>query len=569
MSRYFAENDNESIKTEVFTITSADTKKKHGFSKDKRKKFKTESEEMYTKKKRKGYDKFPGKAPINSEHLEKHQYSDGFNPKNRHGKYAQKMAAKRENDRRQAHEIAARTELLLDEDAGFLEPDSDDEFTGQLTQTRIKKAVDVESADKGFDLNLPQFGPYTIDYSRNGRMLALGGKMGHVAAIDWTNQRLKCEINVQESVHDIKWLHTETMFAVAQKKWTYIYDNQGIELHCLKQLDHVLRMEFLPYHFLLATSSEYGFLSWLDVSVGKMVSQFNAQHGRLPIMTQNPNNAVICLGHSKGVVSMWTPNIREPVVRLWTHKQPLTSLAVDRSGTYMATSAMDRSMKIWDIRMLKCLLDYQLPHVPSQIQFSDRKLIGVSMENEVQIYKDACTKAVDYPYLKHKVWKNVRDIHFVPYEDLLGIGHASGFSSILVPGSGEPNYDALEVNPFQNKKQRREAEVKSLLDKIPAELISLNPRDLAEVSVEKLEASIDEKKNKPYLKPTKVDFEPKNKTKGKSGTVKRFHIKRTVQEEQKWKQLKQNAIDKKSLENEDDTETTKPIKRSKGLLERL
>jgi len=521
------------------------------------------------RKKRKGYDKFPGKAPINSQHLEKHQYSDGFNPKNRHGKYAQKMAAKRENDRRQAHEIAARTELLLDEDAGFLEPDSDDEFTGQLTQTRIKKAVDVESADKGFDLNLPQFGPYTIDYSRNGRMLALGGKMGHVAAIDWTNQRLKCEINVQESVHDIKWLHTETMFAVAQKKWTYIYDNQGIELHCLKQLDHVLRMEFLPYHFLLATSSEYGFLSWLDVSVGKMVSQFNAQHGRLPIMTQNPNNAVICLGHSKGVVSMWTPNIREPVVRLWTHKQPLTSLAVDRSGTYMATSAMDRSMKIWDIRMLKCLLDYQLPHVPSQIQFSDRKLIGVSMENEVQIYKDACTKAVDYPYLKHKVWKNVRDIHFVPYEDLLGIGHASGFSSILVPGSGEPNYDALEVNPFQNKKQRREAEVKSLLDKIPAELISLNPRDLAEVSVEKLEASIDEKKNKPYLKPTKVDFEPKNKTKGKSGTVKRFHIKRTVQEEQKWKQLKQNAIDKKSLENEDDTETTKPIKKSKGLLERL
>ena len=128
MSRYFAENDNESVKTEVFTITSADAKKAHGFfgDYDKRKKFKSESEEMYTKKKRKGYDKFPGKAPINSQHLEKHQYSDGFNPKNRHGKYAQKMAAKRENDRRQAHEIAARTELLLDDDAGFLEPDSDD-----------------------------------------------------------------------------------------------------------------------------------------------------------------------------------------------------------------------------------------------------------------------------------------------------------------------------------------------------------------------------------------------------------------------------------------------------------
>ena len=44
------------------------------------------------------------------------------------------------------------------------------------------------------------------------------------------------------------------MFAAAQKNFVYIYDNSGTEIHCMKKMECVNKLTFLPYHFLLVSA---------------------------------------------------------------------------------------------------------------------------------------------------------------------------------------------------------------------------------------------------------------------------------------------------------------------------
>ena len=60
----------------------------------------------------------------------------------------------------------------------------------------------------------------------------------------------------------------------------------------------------------------------------------------------------------------------------------------------------------------------------------------------------------------------ISQVKFCPYEDFLGVGNDQGFSSVVVPGAGSANFDSYEANPFETARQRQEAEVHKILEKL-------------------------------------------------------------------------------------------------------
>ncbi|CAG8951398.1 hypothetical protein HYFRA_00007312 [Hymenoscyphus fraxineus] len=446
------------------------------------------------------------------------------------------------------------SEILHENTGGFLEPETELERTYKVRQEDIVADVPIETAKKRFDLKLDTLGPYVCDYTRNGRELLLAGRKGHVATMDWREGKLGCELQLGETVRDAKWLHNNQLFAVAQKKYVYIYDRAGVELHCLKKHIEVTNMEFLPYHYLLATVGNPGYLKYQDVSTGQIIIEIPTKLGSPTALTQNPHNAILHMGHQNGTVTLWSPNSTTPLVKLLAHRGPVRAAAVDREGRYMVSTGQDLKMSVWDIRMFKEVNSYFTRTPASSVAISDRGLTAVGWGTQTSVWRGLFTKhaleqeKIQSPYMG---WggegKRIERVKWCPFEDLLGISHNEGFSSIIVPGAGEPNFDALEVNPYENTKQRQEAEVKSLLNKLQPEMISLNPEyigNLDLLSAEQRQAEKDLDK-----KPVDPIADVKNRGRGKNSSLRKYLRKkgtRNIIDERRLKieELRKNQCEK-------------------------
>ncbi|GAA6056938.1 hypothetical protein JCM3770_007153 [Rhodotorula araucariae] len=395
--------------------------------------------------------------------------------------------------------------LLPTDNAGAMEAETDLERTWRVTQADILDSSALATQGQQLTLELPEFGPYAVDYTRNGRHLAIAGRLGHVGTFDAFSSSLHSELHLRETVRDVKWLHDESFYAVAQKKYVYIYDKQGLEVHQLRAHIEVNRMEFLPFHFLLATIGNPGYLKYQDTSTGQLVAEHRTKLGAVDAMAQNPHSAMIHLGHSNGTVTLWSPSVSHAQVKLLAHSSPVTSVAVDPStlGQRMVTTSLDGSVKIWDTRMWRALNEYGMKKTPRTSAWSQKGMLAVGWGNHVSVFNDlsrpsASPRAPPPPYLTHTFPSTpVHRLAFSPFTDSLGVGHARGFTTLVVPGAGEANLDSRAANPFETRRGRREREVHGLLDKIPRELITLDPDSLGRVDKSVLRAVEDENPHKP------------------------------------------------------------------------
>lgn len=104
--------------------------------------------------------------------------------------------------------------------------------------------------------------------------MLLGGHKGHLAMMDWNRFNLVSEFHVRETTRDVAVLHNYSLYATAQKKYVYIYDKDGVELHVLRNHIQPNVLDFLPYHFLLVSVGQAGYLKY-------QVSRWWARGGRV------------------------------------------------------------------------------------------------------------------------------------------------------------------------------------------------------------------------------------------------------------------------------------------------
>jgi WD40 repeat protein len=100
-----------------------------------------------------------------------------------------------------------------------------------------------------------------------------------------------------------------------------------------------------------------------------------------------------------GCVSLWSPNVSQPHVKMLCHRGAITDIAVDRSGQYvllvlrltkisiMVTTGLDCKLKVFDVRTFKRLRSYDTPNRKTiqSLDISQKSTLAIGFGSHVQV----------------------------------------------------------------------------------------------------------------------------------------------------------------------------------------
>ncbi|KAI5172105.1 U3 small nucleolar RNA-associated protein 7 [Nematocida sp. LUAm3] len=379
-------------------------------------------------------------------------------------KKQQQYIEKRKEIKKEYESTIEKYNILNTGNEGELNAPEDSEY---VETEEIEGHIDMETRKKAFRLALDN-GPYMVRYTPNGRG-AMYLSANEVKTMDTVTFSPMGEIDFPtDRIYDGAFLHDEAYFALAQEKNVYIYDRTGVELHVLREHRGAKKLTFLQDHFLLASLSHVGILRYQDTTIGKMISEiFTKERGTC--LEHDRTNGVVYVSGASGHVSLWSPRTTEYLAKILCHRSRIRHMKVSENGETFYTSA-GNEISTWDMRnTFTPLSTFTVPGQVLSLDVSQRDTIGISQRDSVVVYTEEGKEI-----LKHRTGKSrSSSIKFMPYEDILTIGSSSGIENIVVPGSGALHYRPNE-NPRITKKARKEIEVRRILEKIPADMISLN-----------------------------------------------------------------------------------------------
>ncbi|XP_955302.1 uncharacterized protein TA18565 [Theileria annulata] len=410
-------------------------------------------------------------------------YRKFFGSKNEKRKQSisNKKVQKNRNILEESRNAVDLTSILLPNEPGYIIPD-ENEKTYELTQTKLLSLVDQGTKNKALKLNLP-YGPYFVDFSANGRYLLLGGEKGQLSLICTQTYKdffdisvllftvLISSLNCRSSEDLCSHLRQHGVRSVYLKRpnGTIIYLFLSYSKIQITNFQLTYKLEYLYYHYLLVTVGEFGDLCYQDISTGEVVAKHNTKKGPCKVMCQNKNNAVIHLGHNDGLVSLYVPNMEKVT-----------------DCSYDDCLGFDGYWKVWDLRNYKeaVIRQYVGSNPPTCATVSQTGILSLNIGSRVEFYNNVFDGS-NKPnlYLKHHFnSQEIKSVAYQPYEDVCAVGTTFGMSNLIIPGSGYPNFDALEHNPYETGKIRKDREVQRLLEKLPADSITLNAQPIGSYS---------------------------------------------------------------------------------------